>query len=318
MSDPFGMDPGGSEPGGVDDGGLKPSAPVIDWSGLGGTSPADPAENRGIAGAPVFDPGSPMGGGQAMDGPQSTPYFTPQTGHTPAPSDGSGDSPSGTGDSGQEDTEDPFAEGAEALEVDETDGSSSLRAMPRPDGWEGKVTPRVEDIDRTLTPTGVTDPGPEQWKGGGRTSVDHTKHPGMVTDPAEPPGGGGDWGQMQAGAEQVTDPPETDSQTAATAAAATVEETIGVQPELMSAEGAAPREEVVEKLTSAPQATREEASLADLDANRVTSVTGDDADLAQVDLQSTLQKQQSLLRMMSTKTKQLVDTAMSVIRKMGR
>lgn len=44
---------------------------------------------------------------------------------------------------------------------------------------------------------------------------------------------------------------------------------------------------------------------------------GDDAQLANVDLQNILQKQQQTLQMMSNISKMLFDTAMSVIRKMG-
>ena len=44
---------------------------------------------------------------------------------------------------------------------------------------------------------------------------------------------------------------------------------------------------------------------------------GDDAQLANVDLQNILQKQQQTLQMMSNISKTLFDTAMSVIRKMG-
>ncbi len=44
---------------------------------------------------------------------------------------------------------------------------------------------------------------------------------------------------------------------------------------------------------------------------------GDDAQLANVDLQNTLQKQQQLLQMMSNISKMFYDTAMSVIRKIG-
>jgi hypothetical protein len=44
---------------------------------------------------------------------------------------------------------------------------------------------------------------------------------------------------------------------------------------------------------------------------------GDDAQLANVDLQNTLQKQQQTLQMMSNISKMLHDTAMSVIRKLG-
>ncbi|MBD0316453.1 MAG: hypothetical protein ICV75_07155, partial [Nitrospiraceae bacterium] len=44
---------------------------------------------------------------------------------------------------------------------------------------------------------------------------------------------------------------------------------------------------------------------------------GDDAQLANVDLQNTLQKQQQTLQMMSNISKMLQDTAMAVIRKIG-
>ena len=44
---------------------------------------------------------------------------------------------------------------------------------------------------------------------------------------------------------------------------------------------------------------------------------GDDAQLANVDLQNILQKQQQILQMMSNISKMLHDTAMSIIRKMG-
>ena len=44
---------------------------------------------------------------------------------------------------------------------------------------------------------------------------------------------------------------------------------------------------------------------------------GDDAQLANVDLQNILQKQQQTLQMMSNISKMLYDTAMSIIRKMG-
>ena len=44
---------------------------------------------------------------------------------------------------------------------------------------------------------------------------------------------------------------------------------------------------------------------------------GDDAQLANVDLQNTLQKQQQTLQMMSNISKMLYDTSQSVIRKMG-
>ena len=44
---------------------------------------------------------------------------------------------------------------------------------------------------------------------------------------------------------------------------------------------------------------------------------GDDAQLANVDLQNMLQKQQQTLQMLSNISKMLHDTAMSVIRKIG-
>jgi hypothetical protein len=51
-------------------------------------------------------------------------------------------------------------------------------------------------------------------------------------------------------------------------------------------------------------------------ADKLNSV-GDDAQLANVDLQNVLQKQQQTLQMMSNISKMLYDTATSVIRKMG-
>lgn len=53
------------------------------------------------------------------------------------------------------------------------------------------------------------------------------------------------------------------------------------------------------------------------DLERRLATVGDDAQLAQVDMQNNVQKQQQLLQMMSTISKILHDTAMSVIRKMG-
>jgi len=44
---------------------------------------------------------------------------------------------------------------------------------------------------------------------------------------------------------------------------------------------------------------------------------GDDAQLANVDLQNMLQKQQQTMQMMSNISKMLHDTAMAVIRKIG-
>ena len=49
---------------------------------------------------------------------------------------------------------------------------------------------------------------------------------------------------------------------------------------------------------------------------KLTSV-GDDAQLANVDLQSALQKQQQILQMMSKISKMMHDTAMATIRKIG-
>ena len=50
---------------------------------------------------------------------------------------------------------------------------------------------------------------------------------------------------------------------------------------------------------------------------RVAGGTDDDAQLANVDLQNVLQKQQQTLQMMSNISKMLNDTAMAVIRKIG-
>ncbi len=47
------------------------------------------------------------------------------------------------------------------------------------------------------------------------------------------------------------------------------------------------------------------------------STTGDDAQLAQIDLQNQLQKQQQTLQTMSNVSKMLHDTAMATIRKIG-
>jgi hypothetical protein len=49
----------------------------------------------------------------------------------------------------------------------------------------------------------------------------------------------------------------------------------------------------------------------------VSGGDGDDAQLANVDLQNILQKQQQTLQMMSNISKMLYDTAQSVVRKMG-
>ena len=51
-------------------------------------------------------------------------------------------------------------------------------------------------------------------------------------------------------------------------------------------------------------------------ADRLNSI-GDDAQLANVDLQNVLQKQQQTLQMMSTISKMINDTAMAIIRKIG-
>ena len=47
------------------------------------------------------------------------------------------------------------------------------------------------------------------------------------------------------------------------------------------------------------------------------NTVGDDAQLANIDLQNILQKQQQTLQMMSNVSKMLYDTATSVIRKLG-
>lgn len=47
------------------------------------------------------------------------------------------------------------------------------------------------------------------------------------------------------------------------------------------------------------------------------STIGDDAQLANVDLQNWLQKQQQTMQMMSQISKQLHDTSLAIIRKMG-
>jgi dimeric dUTPase (all-alpha-NTP-PPase superfamily) len=61
---------------------------------------------------------------------------------------------------------------------------------------------------------------------------------------------------------------------------------------------------------------------ADLDAyvenlEEKLQTTGDDAQLANVDLQNALQQQQQTLQMMSNISKMLHDTAMSILRKIG-
>ena len=69
-------------------------------------------------------------------------------------------------------------------------------------------------------------------------------------------------------------------------------------------------------------AGKEVDSLAKLDdyiktwEDKLNSI-GDDAQLANVDLQNMLQKQQQTLQMLSNISKALHDTAMAIIRKMG-
>ena len=58
-------------------------------------------------------------------------------------------------------------------------------------------------------------------------------------------------------------------------------------------------------------------SLQAKDLEEQLSATGDDAQLANVDLQNILQKQQQTMQMMSNIAKMLHDTAMAVIRKIG-
>jgi hypothetical protein len=56
----------------------------------------------------------------------------------------------------------------------------------------------------------------------------------------------------------------------------------------------------------------------EVDFREVTdSAVGDDAQLANVDLQNLLQKQQQVIQMMGNISKMLHDTAMAVIRKIG-
>lgn len=54
-----------------------------------------------------------------------------------------------------------------------------------------------------------------------------------------------------------------------------------------------------------------------VDLERKLDSVGDDAQLANVDLQNLLQKQQQTLQMMSNISKELNDTAMAIIRKIG-
>jgi methyl-accepting chemotaxis protein len=69
----------------------------------------------------------------------------------------------------------------------------------------------------------------------------------------------------------------------------------------------------LEKVKTAHEAF--EAAIADWE-KQLDSI-GDDAQLANVDLQNILQKQQQTLQMMSNISKMLHDTAQAVIRKMG-
>ena len=62
--------------------------------------------------------------------------------------------------------------------------------------------------------------------------------------------------------------------------------------------------------------TSDELSDSDLDAV-AGGALGDDAQLANVDMQNMLQKQQQTMQMMSQISKQLHDTSMAVIRKIG-
>lgn len=64
----------------------------------------------------------------------------------------------------------------------------------------------------------------------------------------------------------------------------------------------------------------DELSDSDLDAvagGSDLSTIGDDAQLANIDMQNALQKQQQLLQTMSNVSKMLHDTSMSIIRKTG-
>ena len=72
--------------------------------------------------------------------------------------------------------------------------------------------------------------------------------------------------------------------------------------------------EVLDLLGEAWRATMV-ANLEDI-LDRLDSL-GDDAQLANIDLQNILQKQQQTLQMMSNISKMLYDTAMAVVRKIG-
>jgi hypothetical protein len=74
---------------------------------------------------------------------------------------------------------------------------------------------------------------------------------------------------------------------------------------------------LVQSLTALVDLTRVSAEAALADREAALNAVGDDAQLANVDLQNILQKQQQTLQMMSNISKMLYDTAQSVIRKMG-
>ena len=63
--------------------------------------------------------------------------------------------------------------------------------------------------------------------------------------------------------------------------------------------------------------TRSELEKYTKDLEDQLNSVGDDAQLANVDLQNVLQKQQQTMQMMSNISKLLSDTAMAVIRKIG-
>jgi hypothetical protein len=83
--------------------------------------------------------------------------------------------------------------------------------------------------------------------------------------------------------------------------------------------GAAPSQAAVAALLVSADTLTNGASdeLDDRVLDGVAGGTGDDAQLANVDLQNMLQKQQQTLQMMSNISKMLHDTSMAVIRKIG-
>ena len=83
--------------------------------------------------------------------------------------------------------------------------------------------------------------------------------------------------------------------------------------------GAVPSRADIAALFSSADALAAKTSgeLDDRTLDRVSGGTDDDAQLANVDLQNVLQKQQQTLQMMSNISKMLHDTAMAVIRKIG-